>query len=54
MSTLLVILLVLLLLGGVGTYPAWPHSQAWGFAPFGGIVGILLVIILVLAVMGRL
>lgn len=50
MSTILLIILVLLL---VGIIPAWPHSRGWGWGP-GGIVGVLLVVLLVLLLMGRL
>jgi uncharacterized protein DUF3309 len=50
MSLLLIIILVLLLLGAV---PAWPHSRSWGYGP-SGILGLILVVILVLALMGRL
>lgn len=49
MSTLLIIVLVLLL---VGALPAWPHSRSWGYFPSGGL-GLLLVILLVLLLMGR-
>jgi hypothetical protein len=48
-STILLIVLVLLL---VGALPAWPHSRSWGYGPTGGI-GLLLVILLVLLLMGR-
>ncbi|AMS40275.1 DUF3309 family protein [Aminobacter sp. NyZ550] len=48
-STLLIIILILILLGAV---PAWPHSRGWGYGP-SGIVGILLVVLLVLMLMGR-
>lgn len=48
-STLLLIILILILLGAV---PAWPHSRGWGYGP-SGIVGILLVVLLVLMLMGR-
>lgn len=48
-STLLIIILVLLLIGAI---PAWPHSRAWGYGP-SGIVGVLVVILLVLMLMGR-
>lgn len=48
-STLLIIILILILLGAV---PAWPHSRGWGYGP-SGIVGVLLVILLVLMLTGR-
>ena len=49
MGTILLIILVLLLLGAV---PTWPHSRGWGYYPSGGI-GLVLVILLVLVLMGR-
>ena len=49
MSTLLLIVLILLLVGAV---PAWPHSRGWGYGPSGAL-GLLVVILLVLAVTGR-
>jgi hypothetical protein len=39
-----VILLLVLLMGG--SFPAWPHSHAWGYGPFGGL-GLILVIVLI-------
>ena len=50
MRTILLIILVLLLLGLV---PAWPYSQGWGYYPSGG-VGIILLIVIILALTGRL
>jgi hypothetical protein len=47
------ILIVVLLLMLVGAIPAWPHSRSWGYAP-SGTVGLILIILLVLAVTGRL
>jgi hypothetical protein len=49
MTTILIILLVLLLLGAV---PAYPWSRDWGYGP-SGLLGVLLVIILVLLLVGR-
>jgi Protein of unknown function (DUF3309) len=48
-GTILLIVLVLLL---IGVIPTWPHSRSWGYGPSGGL-GIVLVIIVVLLVMGR-
>ena len=48
-STILIIVLILILLGAI---PAWPHSRSWGYAP-SGIVGVILVVLLILALMGR-
>jgi hypothetical protein len=47
-STLLLIILILALLGAI---PAWPYSRGWGYRP-SGILGVLFVIILILALMG--
>ena len=49
MSTLLLILLVLLL---VGALPAWPYSSGWGYYPSGAL-GLILLVILVLFLAGR-
>jgi hypothetical protein len=49
-SLILIIILVLLLVGAV---PAWPHSRGWGYYPSGGL-GLILLIIIILALMGRL
>jgi hypothetical protein len=50
MPTILIVVLVLLLLGVV---PAWPHSRGWGYGP-SGVVGLLLVVLIIMALMGRL
>jgi hypothetical protein len=50
MSTILVIILILLL---VGALPSWPYSTGWGYYPSGGL-GLVLLIVLVLALSGRL
>lgn len=47
-STILLIILILLL---VGAFPAWPHSRNWGYYPSSGI-GLVLVILLVLLLLG--
>lgn len=49
LSTILIIVLILILLGAI---PAWPHSRSWGYAP-SGIVGVILVILVILVLMGR-
>ena len=49
-GTILLIVLVLLL---VGVIPAWPHSRGWGYGP-SGIVGLLLIVLVILALTGRL
>jgi hypothetical protein len=50
MSTILLVILVLLLLGAL---PVWPYSSGWGFYPSGGL-GLVLVILLILVLTGRL
>lgn len=49
-TALLILLFVLLL---IGTIPAWGYSRTWGYGP-SGIVGILLIVLIILALMGRL
>ena len=49
LSTILIIVLILLL---VGALPTWPYSSGWGYYPGGG-VGLILIIVLVLALTGR-
>ncbi|HSI41475.1 MAG TPA: DUF3309 domain-containing protein [Xanthobacteraceae bacterium] len=50
MSTLLIILLVLIL---VGALPNWGYSRSWGYGP-SGIVTVLLIVLIVMALTGRL
>jgi hypothetical protein len=49
MGTILIVLLVLVL---VGALPTWPHSKKWGYYPSGGI-GLILLILIILLLMGR-
>ncbi|HEY3784712.1 MAG TPA: DUF3309 family protein [Steroidobacteraceae bacterium] len=49
MRTILIVILVLLLLG---VLPAWPYSTGWGYYPSGGL-GLVLLIIIILALLGR-
>jgi Protein of unknown function (DUF3309) len=49
LSTILIILLILLLIGAL---PTWPYSAGWGYRP-GGVLVIVLVIVLILALLGR-
>ncbi len=49
LGTILIVVLVLLLLGAL---PSWPHSRDWGYYPSGGL-GLVLVIVLVLILLGR-
>ncbi len=50
LGTILLIVLILLLIGAI---PSWPHSKSWGYGPSGGL-GIVLIIVIVLLLMGRL
>ncbi|HWO01563.1 MAG TPA: DUF3309 family protein [Blastocatellia bacterium] len=50
MGTILIVLLILLLIGAV---PSWPYSRSWGYYP-SGLLGLVLLIIVVLALTGRL
>jgi hypothetical protein len=50
LGTILLILLVLLL---VGALPTWPYSSSWGYFPSGGL-GLVLLVLLVLVLTGRL
>jgi hypothetical protein len=50
MGTILIIILVLLLIGAL---PTWPHSSGWGYYPSGGL-GLVLLVLIILLVMGRL
>ena len=49
LSTILLIVLVLLLIGAL---PTWPYSSGWGYYPGGGL-GLILIILIVLIVLGR-
>jgi hypothetical protein len=49
MRTFLLIVLILLL---IGAFPSWPYSSGWGYYPVGGI-GLVLLIVLILAIAGR-
>jgi hypothetical protein len=49
MYTILLIILILLLIGAL---PTWPYSTGWGYYPSGGF-GLVLVIVLILVLMGR-
>lgn len=50
LSTILLVVLVLLLIGAL---PGWGHSASWGYGP-SGVLGTVLVIVVILALMGRL
>jgi hypothetical protein len=49
-GTVLLIILIIVLIGAV---PSWPYSRGWGYYPSGGI-GIVVVILLILLLLGRL
>ena len=49
MFTILIIILVLVLIGAL---PTWPHSRNWGYYPSGGL-GLVLLILIILLLMGR-
>jgi hypothetical protein len=48
-GTILLVILILLL---IGVIPTWPHSRGWGYAPSGAL-GLVVVVIIVLLLMGR-
>jgi hypothetical protein len=50
LGTILLIILILLLIGAI---PSWPYSRGWGYGP-SGILGVVLVVLLILVLMGRL
>ena len=49
LGTVLVVILVLMLIGAI---PTWPHSASWGYGP-SGILGTILIIVLILWLLGR-
>jgi hypothetical protein len=50
LGTILIIILVLILLGAL---PSWPYSSGWGYYPSGGL-GLILIIVIILVLLGRL
>jgi len=50
LSTLLILVLIVLLLG---TIPSWPYSRSWGYGP-SSMIGVILLVFLVLVLVGRL
>jgi hypothetical protein len=48
LGTILLIIVILLLIGAI---PTWPHSRSWGYGPSGGL-GLVLVILLILFLLG--
>ena len=49
LETILIIVLILLL---IGVLPTWPHSRGWGYYPSGGL-GLILLIIIIILLIGR-
>ena len=49
LSTVLLVVLILLLVGAI---PSWPYSRGWGYGP-SGLLGIVLIVVVVLALTGR-
>ena len=49
---MITILIVILLLMALGAVPTWPHSRNWGYAPSGSL-GLILIILIVLLLLGR-
>ena len=49
LGTILLIVLVLILIGAL---PTWPHSRSWGYAPT-GILGVVVVVFLILLLLGK-
>ena len=49
MGTILIVILILIL---VGALPTWPHSKNWGYYPSGGL-GLIALILIILLLMGR-
>jgi hypothetical protein len=50
LGTILIIVLILIL---VGALPTWPHSRSWGYAP-SGLLGTILIVVIILYLLGRL
>jgi hypothetical protein len=50
LGTILIVILILLLIGAL---PTWPHSRSWGYYPVSGL-GIILIIIIILLLLGKL
>lgn len=49
LGTIILVLLILMLLGAI---PTWPHSRNWGYAPSGGL-GLIVIVLLILLLTGR-
>jgi hypothetical protein len=49
LGTILIVILILML---VGALPTWPHSRQWGYFPSGGL-GLIVLILIILVLLGR-
>ena len=49
LGTILLIILILILIGAL---PTWPHSRSWGYFPSGA-VGVIVIILIILLILGR-
>ena len=49
MGTILLVILILMLIGAI---PSWPYSRSWGYGPSGG-VGLIVLILVILLLMGK-
>ena len=49
MGTILIVILILIF---IGVLPTWPHSKSWGYYPSGGL-GLIVLILIILVLMGR-
>ena len=49
---MLIVLVVVLLLLSLGSFPAWPYSRGWGYYPSGGL-GLVVLVLVILLLMGR-
>lgn len=49
LGTILLIILILMLIGAI---PSWPHSAGWGYGP-SGLLGVILIIVIILILLGR-
>lgn len=49
LGTILLVILILLLLG---SFPSWPYSRGWGYGPSGGL-GLIVLIVVILLLLGR-
>ena len=49
LGTVLLIVLILLLIGAI---PSWPHSRGWGYGPSGGL-GLVVMVVLIFLLMGK-